>query len=238
MKADILAFGAHPDDIELSAGGTIAKMVALRKTVAIVDLTVGELGSRGSGALRLVEAAAAAKILGVKYRENLELKDGFFQNDEASIRKIIQAIRAYQPEIVLANAIRDRHPDHARGSEVVSRACFLSGLRRIETSREGQAQGHWRPKAVYHYIQDYHIKPDFVVDISSTYETKMESILAYKSQFFDPDSKEPETPISGKSFLDFLKSRSLHMGRPAGLELAEGFTVERPPALDSLFDLH
>lgn len=238
MKVDILALGAHPDDIELSAGGTIAKMVALGKTVAIVDLTVGELGSRGSGPLRLVEAAAAAEILGVKYRENLELKDGFFENDETSIRKIIEAIRAYQPEIVLANAVRDRHPDHGRGSEVVSRACFLSGLRRIETTRDGQAQEHWRPKAVYHYIQDYHIKPDFVVDISSTYETKMESILAYKSQFFDPDSKEPETPISGKSFLDFLKSRSLHMGRPAGLELAEGFTVERPPAVDSLFDLH
>ncbi len=237
MKVDILAFGAHPDDIELSAGGTIAKMVDQGKIVAIVDLTIGELGSRGSGPLRLTEAAAAGGILGVKYRENLELKDGFFENDESSIRKIIAAIRYYQPEIVLANAIRDRHPDQASGSEVVSRACFLSGLRRIETKRKGKVQAAYRPKVVYHYIQDYHITPDFVVDISSTYDTKMESILAYKSQFYDPDSKEPETPISGKSFLEFLKSRSLHMGRPSGLELAEGFTVERPPAIDSLFDL-
>ncbi|MEO0404305.1 MAG: bacillithiol biosynthesis deacetylase BshB1, partial [Bacteroidota bacterium] len=178
-KVDVLALGAHPDDIELSAGGTIAKMVSQGKTVGIVDLTVGELGSRGSGPLRLKEAAKAAEILGVEYRENLELNDGFFEEDEASIKKIISAIRAYQPDVVLANAIRDRHPDHARGAGIVSRACFLSGLRRIETKRDGVQQDHWRPNAVYHYIQDYHIEPDFVVDISATYNVKMESIKAY-----------------------------------------------------------
>ncbi|NQX92271.1 MAG: bacillithiol biosynthesis deacetylase BshB1 [Flavobacteriales bacterium] len=236
-KVDVLALGAHPDDIELSAGGTIAKMVSQGMTVAIADFTVGELGSRGNGPLRLKEAAHAAEILGVKYRENLELKDGFFEEDEESIRKIISAIREYQPEVVIANAIRDRHPDHGRGASISSRACFLSGLRRIETERNGVPQLHWRPKAVYHYIQDYHIEPDFVVDIKDTFDVKMESVKAYKSQFFDPESKEPSTPISGESFFDFLKARALHMGRPSGLDFAEGFTVERPPAVDHLLSL-
>lgn len=237
IKLDVLGFGAHPDDVEISCGGSIAKLVQQGKKVGLIDLTMGELGTRGSGPLRLIEAADAAEILGVKHRENLQLSDGFFEENQESLIKVIEMIRKYQPDVVLANSVKDRHPDHARGSQLVSRACFLSGLRKIETSIEGQAQEAWRPKAVYHYIQDYYTHPDFVIDVSNFFETKMASIKAYRSQFYDPNSPEPETPISGSEFFDVLKSRAMDFGRPAGAFLGEGFTVERPPLVDDFFDL-
>ncbi len=237
MKLDILAFGAHPDDVELGCAGTILKEIALGKTVGIVDLTRGELGTRGSADLRDQEAAAAAKILGVSVRENLRFKDGFFVNDEAHQLEVIQMIRKYQPEIVLCNAIEDRHIDHTKGSQLVSDACFLSGLMKIETQLDGQAQQAWRPKLVYHYIQWKDIKPDFVVDITGFTDKKVDSILAYRSQFYDPNSNEPESPITSKNFLESLNYRSRDLGRLVGVEHAEGFTVERYLAVNSLGDL-
>jgi bacillithiol biosynthesis deacetylase BshB1 len=234
MKLDILAFGAHPDDVELGCSGTILKEIALGKTVGIIDLTRGELGTRGSADLRDQEAAASAQILGVSVRENLRFRDGFFTNDEAHQLEVIKMIRKYQPEIVLCNAIDDRHIDHAKGSQLVSDACFLSGLIKIETQLDGQVQQAWRPKLVYHYIQWKDIKPDFVVDITGFTDKKTASILAYKSQFYDPNSKEPESPITSKNFLESLNYRSRDLGRLVGVEHAEGFTVERYLAVNSL----
>ena len=237
MKLDILAFGAHPDDVELGCAGTILKEIALGKTVGIVDLTRGELGTRGSAELRDQEAAVAAQILGVSVRENLRFKDGFFANDEAHQLEVIQMIRKYQPEIVLCNAIEDRHIDHAKGSQLVSDACFLSGLMKIETQLDGQTQQAWRPKLVYHYIQWKDIKPDFVVDITGFTNKKVSAILAYSSQFYDPNSNEPESPITSKNFLESLNYRSRDLGRLVGVDHAEGFTVERYLAVNSLGDL-
>ena len=237
MKLDILAFGAHPDDVELGCAGTILKEISLGKKVGIVDLTRGELGTRGSAEIRDQEANAAAKILGVSARENLEMRDGFFVNDEKHQLEIIKMIRKYQPEIVLCNAIDDRHIDHAKGSKLVSDACFLSGLMKIETALEGQQQKAWRPKLVYHYIQWKNIEPDFVIDITGFTDKKIESILAYSSQFYDANSKEPESPISSKNFLESLNYRSRDLGRLIGVDHAEGFTVERYVAVNSLGDL-
>jgi N-acetylglucosamine malate deacetylase 1 len=237
MKLDILAFGAHPDDVELGCSGTIAKEVNLGKKVGIIDLTRGELGTRGSVETRNSESAKASEILGVSVRENLDMRDGFFVNDEAHQMKIIQMIRKYQPEIVLCNAIDDRHIDHGKGSKLVSDACFLSGLRQIKTELNGENQEAWRPKLVYHYIQWKNIEPDFVVDISAFMETKMQSVLAYGSQFYDPKSNEPVTPIASKNFLDSIKYRAQDFGRLVGVEYAEGFTVERYLAVNSLSDL-
>jgi bacillithiol biosynthesis deacetylase BshB1 len=237
MKLDILAFGAHPDDVELGCSGTILKEISLGKTVGIVDLTHGELGTRGSAEIRDQEAADAAKILGVSVRENLNMRDGFFVNDEKHQLEIIKMIRKYQPEIVLCNAIEDRHIDHGKGSKLVSDACFLSGLLKIETVLDGEIQKPWRPKLVYHYIQWKNIEPDFVVDITGFTDKKIESILAYRSQFYDPNSKEPESPISSKNFLESLNYRSRDLGRLTGVEHAEGFTVERCLAVNSLGDL-
>ncbi|WP_426092741.1 bacillithiol biosynthesis deacetylase BshB1 [Flavobacterium sp. DSR3-2] len=237
MKLDILAFGAHPDDVELGCAGTILKEISLGKTVGIIDLTRGELGTRGSAEIRDQEANAAAKILGVSARENLEMRDGFFVNDEKHQLEIIKMIRKYQPEIVLCNAIDDRHIDHAKGSKLVSNACFLSGLIKIETSLEGEQQKAWRPKLVYHYIQWKNIEPDFVVDITGFTDKKIESILAYGSQFYDANSNEPESPISSKNFLESLNYRSRDLGRLTGVDHAEGFTVERYLAVNSLGDL-
>jgi N-acetylglucosamine malate deacetylase 1 len=237
MKLDILAFGAHPDDVELGCAGTILKEVALGKKVGIVDLTRGELGTRGSAEIRDKEAAAAAAILGVAVRENLGFRDGFFVNDEAHQLEIIKMIRKYQPEIVLCNAIDDRHIDHAKGTQLVSDACFLSGLMRIPTSLDSEEQKAWRPKVVYHYMQWKNIVPDFVVDITGYVEQKTAAILAYSSQFYDPNSKEPESPISSKNFLESLNYRSRDLGRLTGLEHAEGFTTERYVAVNSLSDL-
>ncbi len=237
MKLDILAFGAHPDDVEMSCGATIAKEVSRGKKVGIVDLTQGELGTRGSAEIRKEEAAAAAKILGVVVRENLLMADGFFQNDEASQMKVIEVLRKYKPDIVFCNAIDDRHIDHGKGSKLVSNACFLSGLRRIETSLDGSSQEAWRPKGVYHYIQWKELEPDVVVDVTGYLDKKMEAIKAYKSQFYDENSKEPETPISSKNTWDSLTYRNRNLGRLIGTEAGEGFTVERYPGVDSIFDL-
>jgi bacillithiol biosynthesis deacetylase BshB1 len=237
MKLDILAFGAHPDDVELGCSGTILKEISLGKTVGIVDLTRGELGTRGSAEIRDQEAADSAKILGVSVRENLNMRDGFFVNDEKHQLEIIKMIRKYNPEIVLCNAIDDRHIDHGKGSKLVSDACFLSGLLKIETVLDGEIQNPWRPKLVYHYIQWKNITPDFVVDITGFTDKKIESILAYRSQFYDPNSKEPESPISSKNFLESLNYRSRDLGRLTGVEHAEGFTVERYLAVNSLGDL-
>jgi bacillithiol biosynthesis deacetylase BshB1 len=237
MKVDILAFGAHPDDVELGAGATIAKAIKGGKTVAVVDLTQGELGTRGSVEIRQQESAAASKILGIAYRENLSLADGFFLNDKESQLKVIKAIRKYQPEIVLCNAIDDRHIDHGKGSKLVSDACFLSGLKKIETEDHDGPQQQWRPKLVYHYIQWKNIEPDFVVDVSDTIDQKIESIKAYASQIYNPNTKEPSTPISSKNFLDSIQYRAKDLGRLIGVEAAEGFTVERFVAVKSIDDL-
>ena len=237
MKLDILAFGAHPDDVELGCSGTIAKEISLGKKVGIIDLTRGELGTRGSVAIRNSESEKATQLLGVSVRENLDMRDGFFVNDEAHQLKIIEMIRKYQPEIVLCNAIQDRHIDHGKGSKLVSDACFLSGLRKIETKVNGVLQQAWRPKVVYHYIQWENLQPDFVVNISGFIDIKMESILAYSSQFYDPNSDEPESPISSKNFLESVKYRAQDLGRIIGVPYGEGFTVERYLAVNSLSDL-
>jgi N-acetylglucosamine malate deacetylase 1 len=237
IKLDILAFGAHPDDVELGCSGTIAKEISLGKKVGIIDLTRGELGTRGTVEIRNEEAKKAASILGVSIRENLDMRDGFFVNDEQHQLEIIKRIRKYQPEIVICNAIDDRHIDHGKGSKLVSDSCFLSGLRKIDTTYEGIIQEAWRPKVVYHYIQWATIEPDFVVDITDFIELKKESILAYSSQFFSENSNEPITPIATKNFLESIHYRSQDLGRLIGVDFAEGFTTERYVAVNSLSDL-
>ena len=237
MKLDILAFGAHPDDVELGCSATLAKEVSLGKKVGIIDLTRGELGTRGSVAIRNTEAAIAAEILGVQVRENLDMRDGFFVNDESHQLRVIEMIRKYQPEMVLCNAIADRHIDHGKGSQLVSDACFLSGLTKIETHHNGQKQAAWRPKVVYHYIQWQSIAPDFVVDVSAFMDVKMKAVQAYASQFYDPNSTEPVTPIASKNFLDSIEYRAMDLGRLVGVAFAEGFTVERYLTVNSLTDL-
>lgn len=238
MKVDILAFGAHPDDVELGCGGSIAKAISQGKTVGIIDLTRGELGTRGTAEIRDQEAAAAAKVLAVAFRKNLAFRDGFFVNDETHQRAIIQMIRIHQPKVVLCNAIEDRHIDHGKGSNLVSDACFLSGLKKIETKGEmGNIQDPWRPAHVYHYIQWKEIKPDFVVDISNHIDTKMQAIRAYASQFYDANSKEPSTPISSQNFLESVRYRAQNLGRLSGVTAAEGFTVERTPLIQDFDQL-
>ncbi|MGV3630278.1 MAG: bacillithiol biosynthesis deacetylase BshB1 [Bacteroidota bacterium] len=237
MKVDILAFAAHPDDVELSAAGTLIRHIKAGKKVALVDLTQGELGSRGTIETRYSEAADASAIMGLSSRVNLKMDDGFFTHSQENLLKIIEQIRYFKPEIVLCNAIEDRHPDHGKGSKLVSEACFLAGLRKIETSHDENKQEAHRPKAVYHYIQDRYIQPDFVVDVTDFVEQKLEAVRAYKTQFYDPGSKEPQTPISGEEFFDFLRGRMAEFGRQIGVKYAEGFTVERIPGVDSFFDL-
>jgi len=237
MKLDILAFGAHPDDVELSCGATIAKEISLGKKVGIIDLTRGELGTRGSAELRDQEAAHAAKILGVSVRENLRFRDGFFTNDEAHQLEVIKMLRKYRPEIVICNAVNDRHIDHGKGSKLVSDACFLSGLVKIVTELDGQRQDAWRPKLVYHYIQWKNLTPDFVVDVTGFIDVKVESLMAYKSQFYDPNSTEPVTPIATKNFKESILYRAADLGRLINTEHAEGFTVERYLAVNTLGDL-
>lgn len=238
MKVDVLAIGVHPDDVELSCSGTIIKMIAEGKKVGLVDLTQGELGTRGSGGLRLEEAANAADFMKASFRDNLGMRDGFFQHNDENLIKIAKVIRKYQPEIVLANAVSDRHPDHGRAAKLVSDACFISGLVKVEIPDEnGEPYDRWRPKAVYHYIQDNHIDPDFVIDITDHIEEKMKAILCYKSQFYDPNSKEPESPISSMNFLESVKAKNRVFGRPLNYDFAEGFTVERTIGVNSLFDL-
>lgn len=234
MRLDILAFGAHPDDVELGCGATLAKEISLGKKVGIIDLTRGELGTRGSAELRDIEAKKAAGILGVSVRENLAFADGFFINDKEHQLSIIKMIRKYQPNIVLCNAVNDRHIDHGKGSKLVSDSCFLSGLSKIVTKYNGEVQKEWRPKNVYHYIQWKSIEPDFVVDITGFIDLKTESVLAYSSQFFDPESDEPETPITSKNFIDSVNYRARDLGRLIGVDYAEGFTTERYVAVENL----
>ena len=239
MKLDILAIGAHPDDVELGCGATIAKEIANGKKVGIIDLTRGELGTRGTAETRDKESEAAAKILGVEFRVNMEFADGFFINDKSHQIELIKMIRNYRPEVVICNAIDDRHIDHAKASNLVSDACFLSGLLKIDTKLEDgeEWQQPWRPKQVYHYIQWKNLEPDIVVDVSNFIDKKMEAVLAFKTQFYDPKSNAPETPISSKNFTDSIIYRARDLGRLVGVEYAEGFTVERYPAVDSLFHL-
>jgi bacillithiol biosynthesis deacetylase BshB1 len=227
MKIDMLAIGAHPDDVELGCGGTIAKLISEGKTCVIIDLTKGELGTRGTDEIRLQEAAESAKILGVSARENLGLKDGFLINSKEYQLSIVKMIRKYRPEIVLANAIDDRHPDHAKAAKLVSDACFLAGLRKIETIVDGENQEVWRPKQIFHYIQWKDIKPEFVIDISEHLEKKLEACMAFKTQFYDPKSTEPETPITSKDFYESLTYRAQDLGRLSGVTYAEGFTTEK-----------
>jgi len=234
---DILAFGAHPDDVEISAAGTLLKYASEGKKIGIVDLTEGELGTRGTVDTRYAEAEAAGKLLGIKARHNLRMADGFFEPNEENKRLIIEQIRRFKPEIVFANSILDRHPDHGRAAKLVADACFLAGLRKIETEWEGKEQEAHRPRLVVHYIQDYYIEPDFVVDVTPFAEQKIEVIKAYSTQFYDPTSKEPKTPISGEEFFDFLKGRMLIAGRPAGMKYAEGFTIDRIFGVNDLFNL-
>ena len=223
MKVDILAFGVHPDDVELGCSGTLIASAAAGKKVAVIDLTRGELGTRGTIETRKKEAADAAKVMLLSGRENLGMADGFFQNDETNIRKVITAIRKYQPEIVLCNAPEDRHPDHGRSSKLVSDAAYLSGLRKIETFVDGIAQEHWRPAYVFHYIQDRYLKPDFVFDISGYWEKKLETILCYTTQFNSSNNDEPQTYISTPDFIDTIKSRALMLGKRIGVKYAEGY---------------
>ncbi len=238
MKLDILAIGVHPDDVELSCSGTLLRHIHLGKKVGLLDLTRGELGTRGSAEIRDQEAAASAKKMGALVRLNLGMADGFFKNDRDHQLQIIRVIRTYQPDIVLTNAISDRHPDHGRAAKLCADACFLAGLIKIPTyDAEGGLQERWRPKAVYHYIQDHHIEPDFVVDITDYMDEKLALIQTFKSQFYNPDSEEPESPISSKAFLESVIAKNRVFGRPAEVEFAEGFNVRRPVVVDDLFDL-
>ncbi len=227
MKVDILAFGVHPDDVELGCSGTLIAAIAQGKKAAVVDLTRGELGTRGTAETRDKEAMHAAKVMGVYARENLQMADGFFQNDETNLRKVISVIRKYQPEIVLCNAPEDRHPDHGRSSNLVSDAAFLSGLRKIETILNNEAQKHWRPHYVFHYIQDRYLKPDFLFDISDYYEQKIEAVLSYTTQFNTTDTSEPQTYISNPDFLEVIKARALMFGKRIGVKYAEGYLTTK-----------
>lgn len=232
-KLDILAFGVHPDDVELGCSGTILASVAGGKKVGIIDLTRGELGTRGTRETRREEASEAAKVLRASVRENLEMADGFFLNDEKHQRKVIEVIRKYRPEIILCNAIEDRHPDHGRSAQLVEDAAFLAGLRKIETFAEGELQEAWRPKYVFHYLQDRFLQPDFVFDISNFFDQKLESILCYKTQFFNPDLDEPQTYISSPAFLEGIKARSMMLGKRIGVQHAEGYITKKMIGVNS-----
>lgn len=237
MKLHILAFGAHPDDVEISCTGTLLKHIEQGYKVGIIDLTAGELGTRGSKEIRLREASEAAKKMGLAIRENLYMRDGFFQNDEEHQLRIIQKIRQYQPDIILANAPSDRHSDHGRAAMLVKEAAFLSGLIKIKTTLNGKTQQAWRPKAVYHYIQDYHLEPSFVIDISPYFQKKLEVIKCYASQFYNPNSSEPETSISRKDFFEVIESKARLFGRAISTEFAEGFIANRWIGVRNILEL-
>ncbi len=234
MKLDILAFGAHPDDVELSCAGMLLAEKAHGKNTGIIDLTEGELGSRGSVETRYLESAKAAQILGLTVRENLQLKDGFFQSDIDTQMKVVRVIRKYRPEIVFCNAPEDRHPDHGRAAQLVADACFLSGLLKIVTTDEHGEQAHWRPKYVMHYIQDRFIEPDFLYDISPFFEAKMEAIKSYSTQFFNPSQEGPETYISKPEFLESINGRNKLLGKRIGVAYAEGFITKKIIGIQNL----
>ncbi len=233
-KLHILAIAAHPDDIELGCAGTLIKHVLAGHKVGIVDLTEGELGTRGSVALRYEEAAKAAEVMGIAVRENAQMADGFFRNDEEHQRKLIAYIRHYRPEIVIANALADRHPDHGRGGRLIADACFLAGLAKIETSRDGAAQKPWRPRRVLHMIQDRFIEPTLIVDITATFERKMDAIRCYASQFHNPGSAEPVTYIATGQFLNDVVARNALVGKRIGTQYGEGFICENIPGIRDL----
>lgn len=237
MKLDILALAAHPDDVELSSAGTLIKAIQQGKKAGIIDFTKGELGTRGTPEIRMEESQASAEIMGLSARENLGFRDGFFKNDEEHQLEVIKMIRKFRPEIVLANAVSDRHSDHGRASELAREACFLSGLAMIKTEVNGEPQEEWRPKAVYHYIQSIPVQPDIIVDVSSAWEKKIESVKAFKSQFYDPKSNEPSTYISSPEFWQMIESRGIHYGHEIGVKYGEGFTVERTSGVKTIFDL-
>ena len=237
MKLDILVLAAHPDDAELGCGGTIAKQVSLGHKVGVIDFTRGELGTRGTVMTRDQEAQDSARILGLSLRENLNFRDGFFQNDETHQREVIRIIRKYQPEIVIANAIYDRHPDHGKGSSLSFESCFYAGLAKIETKDNGVNQSAWRPKHLYHFIQSQLLPPDFVVDVSDFWDTKMKSVRAFKTQFHDPTSNEPETFISSPAFIKLLEARGHEFGHSIGAKYGEGFTVRRVIGVNDIFSL-
>lgn len=237
MKLDIIAIAAHPDDAELSVAGTLIKEKQAGKKIGIIDLTRGELGSRGTAETRAEESASASKIMNLDVRVNLGMADGFFEYNKENQIKIIEQLRKYQPDVVLINAVSDRHPDHGKGSQLAKDACYLSGLSKIHTEVDGSVQDKWRPKSVHHYIQDYYMKPDFVIDISDQVEQKLEAIMAYKTQFFNPKSNEPKTPISGEDFIDFLKGRWADYGRYIGAAYGEGYVTSRPIGINSLTEL-
>lgn len=237
MKLDILAIGVHPDDVELGCAGTLLAAIAEGKKVGIVDLTKGELGTRGTAETRKVEARNAANILGIAIRENMGMADGFFQNDEAHQRILIQAIRKFRPNLILANAPEDRHPDHGRSAKLISDAAFLSGLRKIITEDDGAVQQEWRPTYVFHYIQDRFLQPSFVVDISKHMDKKIESVMAYTTQFHNPDLNEPQTYISSPQFLETVRSRAMMLGKRIGVEYAEGYISEKMIGISSFDSL-
>ncbi len=237
MKLDILVLGAHPDDAELGCGGTIIKHIHTGYKVGIVDLTLGELGTRGTPQTRAQEATDSAKIMGLAVRENLHLPDGFFQNSREHQIEVVRAIRKYRPGLVLANAIYDRHPDHGRGADLAYEACFLSGLQKVETTSEGKKQEAWRPDCLYHFIQSQFIEPDFIVDISGFWDKKIEAIGAFKTQFHDPSSKEPETYISNPGFMKMLEARAIELGHAIGTSHGEGFVTRRWLGVKTLFDI-
>ncbi len=238
MKIDILAIGIHPDDVELSASGTLLRHAARGKTFGLLDLSRGELGTRGTPEIRAQEALDSAKVMGAAFRETLDIPDGLFVSEPANWLKIIRVLRACRPDLVLCNAPDDRHPDHGRAAKMVLDACFYSGLEKIETAdNKGIMQEKWRPRAIYHYIQDKHLTPDFVVDITPHFHRKMEAIMAFRSQFYDANDKGPETPISGKDFLEFMEAKARVFGRPIHAQYAEGFMFSRTPGVNDLFDL-
>lgn len=234
MELDILAIAAHPDDVELCCSGTLSKQIKAGYKAGVVDLTQGEMGTRGTAEVRLQEAEDSRKALGLKVRENLKMDDAFFLNDRAHQLHIIEAIRRYRPRILLTNAIRDRHPDHGRASQLVSEAAFYAGLPKVELQGKAHDLDAWRPESIFHFIQDRYITPDLVVDISEHFEKKMEAIRCFRSQFYDPQSDEPETPLSSPEFLDFVEARAREFGRPIAAEFGEGFTTERPIAVPDL----
>lgn len=238
LKLDILVLPVHPDDAELNCSGTILKHLAMGKKIGVVDLTRGELGTRGSADIRDKEAALSSQILGLHVRENLGLPDGFFENTREHQLKVIEAIRKYRPEIVIGNAYHDRHPDHGRAGELVDTAAFLAGLRKIETFADGVAQTEWRPKQVLHFIQDAYIKPDFIIDITEHWDKKVESIRAFGSQFFNPEwEEEPQTYISSPDFIPIIEARAREFGKVIGARYGEGFTSRKILGVNSLFDL-
>lgn len=237
MKVDILAIGVHPDDVELCASGTILRHMHQDRSVGLLDLTAGELGTRGTAEVRAAEAADAAKYLGVAFRENAGLRDGFFAVREGDLLPVVRFIRHFQPTVVLANALRDRHPDHGRAAELIYQACFLAGLAKVETRWNGIIQSRWRPQAIYHFIQDQQLHPHLVVDITAFMERKMEAIMCFKSQFYDPGSTDLSSPISGQDFLHFIQAAARVAGRWIGVDFAESFNVRRPVGINDFLDL-